>query len=383
MGGRRRCCCEGECVTVTDDFNRADAEDLGANWDITGTWEISSNKAKGTSGYAIHVQNFPDANGTMWVTARGVNAQYGDAYTYLLAWYDANNYLYAKFVAPVDEFADQIWETIFGEVVDGVATETSDLPDLNPECPGFNYIPFTEGGGIQQYVLYDGDALIRCGVDSQTSAETFVRCVGPRTKTPANRAGIAHGGGAIPIWFDYFEASEHYRTDSECPDCGCNCGYNCLADTLTVTMDVIYGTCDQQITFPAEFELYRFKHNQRVWRSDQVLFCDCLPSFSANSRLWFVCAEQQGANRTSPLFEFGWYQTTEGEGGDTPCPPSVGEIPDAGFTLVSVECDPLEIVFDSPDVEGWACCLTPDPCNPPLEPINPVYIRVWITENVS
>ena len=41
MGGRRRCCCKRGCVTITDDFNRPDAETPGEDWEVaSGTWGL-------------------------------------------------------------------------------------------------------------------------------------------------------------------------------------------------------------------------------------------------------------------------------------------------------------------------------------------------------
>jgi hypothetical protein len=372
-------------VTVTDDFNRADAEDLGSNWDIgeTSDWQISGGKAKGIAGDAIHVQTFPDKDGSMLATVTVQDTQYGDVYALLLAWYDEDNYLYVKFVAPVDEFADQYWETILGEVVDGVATEVSDTPQLNTGCSSFAPRSFSVDGGHSALVSYDRDALYVSGVDPGNPSEGITRCVGPRTKTPANRAGLAHGGGANPIWVTYFWASEHARTNSECDDIGCNCGYNCLDDTLILTADITVGTCNEQVTFPAEIELYRFKRNEAVWRSDNIWQCDCGSYYIAH-RFWLIC-DSSSPDRTGN-YSLSLLSTADG---DTPCPPSVGTIPDLDDgayegQLVSADCDPLELVFDFPYLLWWTCCFDPETCPPPPEPLPPeVTMRVWITENVA
>lgn len=384
MGGRRRCCCDDACVTVTDDFQRADATDLGPNWDIgeTSDWQISGGKAKGIANDAIHVQHFPDSQGSMLATVTAQNTQYGDSYAVLLAWYDEENYLYVKFIAPTDEFADQYWETVLGEVVDGFATEVSDTPNLNTDCDSFSYRPFTVGGGHYALVSYDRDALYVAGVDPGNPNEGFTRCVGPRTKTPANRVGLAHGGGVNPIWVTYFWASEHARTNPDCDDIGCNCGYNCLDDTLVLTADIAAGTCNEQVTFPAEVELSRFKKNEAVWRTGNIWPCDCTVG-PITHRFWLQC-DSSSADRTGH-YSLSLMSTSV----DAPCPPSVGTIPrlaDGAYEgqLVSAKCDPLELVFDFPYLMWWSCCFDPETCPPPPEPLPPdVTMRVWITENVA
>jgi hypothetical protein len=383
---RRKCCCKRGCVTITDDFNRPDAENLGPRWGIgfTSDWQISGGKAKGIAGDAIHAQRFPDKNGSMLATVTVQNTQYGDVYALLLAWYDADNYLYVKFVAPEDEFADQYWETILGEVVDGVATEISDTPQLNTDCPSFSLRPFTVDGGHYVLVSYDRDALYVSGVDPGNPSEGFTRCVGPRTKTPANRVGLAHGGGPNPIWVTYFWASEHARTNPECDDIGCNCGYNCLSDTLMLTGDITVGTCNEQVTFPVEIELTRFKKNEAVWRSGIVLQCDDWWGGYLSHRFWLIC-DSSSPDRTGN-YSLSLLSTAND---DTPCPPSVGTIPkmaDGAYEgqFVSAACDPLELVFDFPYLEWWTCCFDPEEPVPPPDPPPPsVTMRVWITENVA
>ena len=357
--------------------------DLGPKWDIgfTSDWQISGGKAKGIAGDAIHVQRFPDKDGSMMIAVDVHDTQYGDVYAALLAWYDEDNYLYVKFIAPEDEYADQYWETVLGEVVDGIATEVSDTPQLNPDCEGLDYRVFEEGGAHSCLVAYDGDALYTSGVDAGNPSEVFTRCVGPRTKTPANRAGLAHGGGVNPIWVLRFWASEHYRTNPECPDMGCNCGYNCLGDQLVLTADIIVGDCSQQITFPIETHLYKFKKNEAIWRTDSILHCGSWSGFDPVAhRFWLFCASTSG--RTADYLLGITFNDNacpdEGEARRQWIENAVSET-----RVVSIQCDPLELVYDVPYLMWWPCCFEPGSEVPPPEPLPPeVVMRVWITENV-
>jgi hypothetical protein len=379
--GRRRCCCG--CVQFFDDFERADAETLGSNWEMIddAEWHIDGNRAKGIKGIALWTGRLPDTQGSMLVTVSVVNPQYGDVVYAILSAKDENNYLFAKISAPQDEHAEQVWTMSIGSVSGGIETEFADDVNLNLECPSLDRVEFIPGQAQGIRVAFDRRTLQMPGVggDGSDNVGGLWRCESAPGSS-ANRVGMRHGGGSGPVYIDTFWASEHYRTNSECPDLGCSCGWECTADTLKLTLSVEGGDCDAQATFPMDVDLKRFKKNERVWRSDEVLLCKWSDGTKTTHRFWLMC---DGSINRQPTYRLTMLATSDG---DTPCPPIKGLIPTEthGAALsvpVLIECDPLHFVFDFENMKWWVCCF-PEEDYPPPPWVDPDQktLRCVITE---
>ena len=100
MGSIGRCCCL-TCVIDSDDFDRADAATLGAQWDDwSNVWTIDNNEAVSTgAGNARFdvIHPVPDESMVVYVETRDEVADSGDKYRVLVNVLDADNYHFAEF----------------------------------------------------------------------------------------------------------------------------------------------------------------------------------------------------------------------------------------------------------------------------------------------
>ena len=95
------CCCEGgvvECSIVSDDFNRANNTNVGANWTETaGDWEIDSNEAEISTANALLVSTGTNPDGgTSQIQALVKASSITTLARIIVAYTDSNNYLYAE-----------------------------------------------------------------------------------------------------------------------------------------------------------------------------------------------------------------------------------------------------------------------------------------------
>lgn len=95
------CCCDNvgtPCTFVSDDFNRANNTDVGANWTETaGDWEIDSNEAEISSANALLVSTGTNADGgTSKIQVLVKASSITTLARVIVAYTDTNNYLFAE-----------------------------------------------------------------------------------------------------------------------------------------------------------------------------------------------------------------------------------------------------------------------------------------------
>lgn len=92
------CTCCGEtpdaCVLLSDDFDRADDTDIGANWtEVSGSWSISSNELASLSGLVISTVTHTNQNVSLSVVVRGAT---GAKFRLIFGYVDTNNYWFIE-----------------------------------------------------------------------------------------------------------------------------------------------------------------------------------------------------------------------------------------------------------------------------------------------
>jgi hypothetical protein len=269
--GRRRCCCE--CVQFEDNFNRADASDLGPNWEIIDEgWSILSNTARATQDMAIYKPTLPDEEGSMIVRVELFEPDYGDVFDVILAYHDETNFLFARFEAPPDEFAPEVWRQGLGVRSGSGESIYWDDVEITTGC-GTLQEAFMLRATRPVLIHFDRDVFEIGGSSVGFSHYNLWQCQSPPPK-PANRAGLRHGGGPRAIRFDNFEVSEHNRTNPTCPDYGCRCLWDkCLPDEFNLALTLVQGEVCEELPTYLDIPLTRLRRSQSVWRSDRVIEC--------------------------------------------------------------------------------------------------------------
>lgn len=98
----KRCCCGSPgCVISIDNFNRANAATLGANWiDLDNAWTIDTNNALSVDpGVAVYdiIHRVPDASMHVYYTTIDEVVDSGRKYRVLCNVFDEDNYHYVEF----------------------------------------------------------------------------------------------------------------------------------------------------------------------------------------------------------------------------------------------------------------------------------------------
>lgn len=208
----RRCCCDGDCLVYTDDFNRADDTDLGSEWNQPdGTIEISSAMAKVTSGPASAYTVFENVSEQMYCSIDTWDEESGDIYEVWVNVQDEDNYHFVRFIRNnVNDSVLEIGiksggaETVYKSqvilTVTGTARTINALISDNEFC---GWVTLT--------------------VDSGVEANTTLI------------SGAKHGGfyaNRATIWFDNFTMEKHHNDDPNCRYCACECDDSILPAIL-------------------------------------------------------------------------------------------------------------------------------------------------------
>lgn len=92
------CCCTPSCTFFTDNFNRSDDDDPGAYTEVSGDWDISSNKlvTSSSNGVLIADAEHPDGEPNIKVSVTVNIATSGDTARIILDYVDSNNYWFAE-----------------------------------------------------------------------------------------------------------------------------------------------------------------------------------------------------------------------------------------------------------------------------------------------
>jgi len=253
---RRKCCCDRDygCDIFSDNFNRADSDNLGSNWvEKVTDCDIASNKAQITSGGLCYVSGYsnPYDSHNAVVNILLYNAAAGDVFRVLLAYQNEDNYIYGE-VECFDAGGGVIHGYLnLGQVVGGTETELLAGSDGIALPDGFEFFVcygaetmFTIGYGMTTYNVCSDEVTIP---DESANLDAGI------TKSTV---GLASDGGTVD--FDDFDWDAHFEDDRECPACACHCyksasQFECPSDELLAT---IYNerncSCSDLETFDME-----------------------------------------------------------------------------------------------------------------------------------
>lgn len=277
--GRRRCCCG--CVEYADNFDRADALTLGDAWELVevdADWRIDGNRAKAVKGTALWKQAMPDRYGAVVLSVDLLDMRAGDAFEVVFAWKDSANYYFVRW-EPTEGTAsytlEETWTVSIGMVVAGVETVVTDHDVLVSGCEETmrvnNHAPITEGGQRDWSVTIYYDRHTVRVVDGTTS-DMWACLATPEPN--ANRVGLKRpDSNTRDLWYDNFEVADHNVHATPCEYRSCGCGMlNCIANTITGTLEFYSGDEANQISDPVEFTLYRRAYRDRdVWVSEPAV----------------------------------------------------------------------------------------------------------------
>lgn len=208
------------CVISTDDFNRANSDDLGCLWEEltpSSDWQISSNTLLTTVPYNVvqHLVPHPDGIANCWAKVLVKCATAGDIARLIVGWEDADNYVWAELEVGASCGVLRLFER-----VSGVVTQIGvDVP-VNGATPNAWHtleVCYTAQTASADAVLFgkvttdDGDVATHSGEADATGAY----------------AGLATGPLSSVVQFDDFEYEE--LQSAEHPECRtCEDEQDCL-----------------------------------------------------------------------------------------------------------------------------------------------------------
>jgi hypothetical protein len=218
--GRRRCCCEADCIISQDDFDRQDSTNIngpGNSWEeVAGNWEITNFllQVESVGAVVIHQTPAPEP-GEMHVTAYAVNPEVGYKYVLYLDNGSATSLTtYHKAVFTVGE--DDVWTV---QLYDGTTLlETATM----------------EGNFVSENLGYLMYACIGDG--------SFFASTGSVGFEPAWAEEDSHGGEYMGLGadgdigeFNDWIATRLVTADVNCFSCRCHCDKNIIRKILTAT----------------------------------------------------------------------------------------------------------------------------------------------------
>lgn len=239
--GPGACCCESAvCWTWTDNFNRADSTNLGADWnEVSGNWAISTNRLvepATTTKKVIGTNPVPTRSaGEMYVAVSLINPAVNDVYIIHLAVDDTNGtdgewvqFTYSAtntwvVLLSTGETKTQTWSPLTPGVFPVVACIDSDGFLMGAVASSGDEYPWSDNAGFQDGRYY----------------------------------GLGHGATTAGVAFDDFAVYELRTPDQECRNCFCHCAGNNLRKTLTGTIFDATGRAScmngLQVTFTWEW----------------------------------------------------------------------------------------------------------------------------------
>jgi len=213
------CCCP--CLQDTDDFDRASAATLGAEWTASGGASLGiydDQYCYITSGHAYFNTALPDTQGSFIMSFGAVNPQDGDVYEVIISWDGGTTEkLRARFEADI---ANNAW--IISLFVDG-GEEIADDDEIIAGCGTYQEEFAAIGADRGFSVSYDRAVFRVGGTTPEFPHYELWTCVAPDTAADI-RIGLQHGGGGGTIYFNDFFISDHYVHNAKCPAYGCVCG---------------------------------------------------------------------------------------------------------------------------------------------------------------
>jgi hypothetical protein len=216
----RRCCCQRPgCVIDTDDFNRADAADLGPKWVDDGPgWSIATNRAAGT-GVVIFDTPHPTPSESMVVSLLTIDEEVDDVYKLLLNVLDDENY----HVATLTITGSATGTIALGKVVGGTYTLIRSLA-----------IGSITGTSRRFGALISEKEFCASATNTVLS---FVHAIGPPSLIPDGiYSGMDGARSESVVTVDDFVFAHHSETKAGCSTCVCPCETSYLPPTLTATL---------------------------------------------------------------------------------------------------------------------------------------------------
>lgn len=197
--GCDQCGCES-CSPFSDDFNRADDTDLGADWsEVSGSWAISSNRlvTSSTSALCIATAAFTSTSINTTCIVRGAA---NDVVRLVFAYEDSSNYWYAQLTIGSSK------TLLVVQVSSGTHTTRATNPITTSAATDYTlHACVTDIGRVHAEVLnMSGLQISAC---SHTTASIIPDVGG---------VGVGTGSTAASVQFDDFYAR---RVSENCDDC--------------------------------------------------------------------------------------------------------------------------------------------------------------------
>jgi hypothetical protein len=209
------CCCSPGCEFFSDDFNRANSDDPGDYTEVSGDWDIASNKLStaSSSGVLIGDTPHPDGEPNIKVSVTVNIATSGDRARIILNYVDSDNYWYAEARTGGSAYL-RIYQRS-GGVDTQMATKSITL------SAG---VDFTLCFSLQNYVNFSAE------IDS-------TRCVarGATAMATSDQWGLGTGAGTGTRTFENLSVG---IISTDCPRC--QCAPSC--STCTVLPDYVVLT---------------------------------------------------------------------------------------------------------------------------------------------
>lgn len=219
FGVCQSCCCS----IFTDDFNRADDTDLGADWsEVSGSWSITSNTLRTTSTSAVCVHDTGEGSARLRasVSLRGGT---GDFLRVIFGYVDSSNYWFAEVKIGTSSAGRlDIYQRSSGTNTLKVSRTTISIAaDTWHSCS----VCYTTDGVISAALYPGGGGLHTVAFPASLSTEDIV--------------GVGTGSTASSsVQFDDFTAS---RVGDNCPECPSPC-LGCTDDEGPPAWDITLPT---------------------------------------------------------------------------------------------------------------------------------------------
>lgn len=190
-GPRGACGCCESCDIFSDDFNRADSSDLGADWDeVSGSWSITSNTLRTSSTNAVAVSSASTGTSTLYLKALVKGDTSSDCVRLVFAYENSSNYWFAEL------FLGAAKAVRIGQVVAGFPTILQSTSPITTSLNTFyRFSVCVSQTNIVHAVVYDSSGSGFIGQVQHASS----------TSLPVGLVGVGTGSPVNNVEFDDFE----------------------------------------------------------------------------------------------------------------------------------------------------------------------------------
>lgn len=208
--GKERCCCS--CPEpYTDDFNRADSDDPGAEWtELVADSDVEASRLRQTPGAICRWNRQPPPS--FVVSAVGANIESGNVYRITI---DEGGTAGDGAITATWDYTNASSPTVTLAVGGESVTES-----IQPTEPGGTY-PFIICLTRTQVVLGDGH--------SGLNPIYFCHDLGINSN---RRILLANASASNAIRWESITIRQEHSSNSDCPKCVCNCQGKCVPKTL-------------------------------------------------------------------------------------------------------------------------------------------------------